>query len=716
MKLKKWHVCLRWGWRKKRGLYYLLGFFLFFYLFLSGGVVLGASYNPLPDTGQHKCYNNSAEMVCPAPNDSMAQDGTYDIAQGKIQPAFSDNGDGTVTDNNIGLMWQKDTADINGDNIINNSDELTWQNAVNYCEGLNFAGYDDWRLPAIFELCTITNYGLAEPSINSASSSEFSTYWSSTVFVAYSDSAWGLTRYGADYSMGTSFTSYVRCVRGGLRTLGPYIDNGDGTVTDSGTGLMWQKETADINGDDVYNSSDEVTWKNAISYCEGLVLGGYNDWRLPDIQELRSLVDYSRSSPAIDTSVFQCFEPTYWTSTTTVGIGPSFAWNITFLHGEDGASRKEYPGYVRCVRGGLVSVVQLNISITGNGSGIVKDSAGEINCGIDCLGFYPSNSNIVLSATPETNSLFSGWSGDCTGNSSSLSLTMDGYKSCTATFNLKQYTLTPTSTPSSGGSINCSPNPVDHGSSSTCTITPNGGYTLTEVSGTCGGTLNGNTYTTNVITSDCTVEAQFNIADDDGIPASIEDSAPNNGDGNGDGIRDSLQSNVASFPSVTLEAPVNCNVNNMQLLSEQEVSSEDSEYSFPYGLLQFRLACSEAKVKIYFHSTGDLSGYVYRKYGPVPPSFSNSKWYTLSQVIFDTEEIAGNRVAYAEFTLRDGELGDDTPADGYIVDAGGPAVSEDNVSEEVTIPTLTEWGFIFFTLFVGIVAIINIKHRQIRIK
>ena len=75
--------------------------------------------------------------------------------------------------------------------------------------------------------------------------------------------------------------------------FGAFVVNGDGTVTDTSTMLIWQQQTA-----------GSMTWEAAISYCEGLSLGGHDDWRLPNTNELQSLVDYTRYYPAIDTAAF----------------------------------------------------------------------------------------------------------------------------------------------------------------------------------------------------------------------------------------------------------------------------------------------------------------------------------------------------------------------------------------------------------------------------
>lgn len=122
-----------------------------------------------------------------------------------------------------------------------------------------------------------------------------------------------------------------------------FFDNQDGTVTDTCTGLMWQQETA----------PGMFTWQEALDYCENdLRLAEYEDWRLPDIRELQSIVDYSRFGPAID-PIFNAFtSPGYWSSTTNA-IRPNEAWTIGF----NGGNVLNFPDadkvnlrYVRAVR------------------------------------------------------------------------------------------------------------------------------------------------------------------------------------------------------------------------------------------------------------------------------------------------------------------------------------------------------------------------------
>ena len=125
------------------------------------------------------------------------------------------------------------------------------------------------------------------------------------------------------------------------------MNNGDGTVTDTSTGLMWQKT----------GSSTEMTWEQALAYCESLEVnatenpGGYSGWRLPTIKELVSLADFSRYNPTINTTYFRnTVSSFYWSSTTNAG-NPYYAWGVDFDYGYDGSNNIGY-NYVRAVRGG----------------------------------------------------------------------------------------------------------------------------------------------------------------------------------------------------------------------------------------------------------------------------------------------------------------------------------------------------------------------------
>ena len=119
-----------------------------------------------------------------------------------------------------------------------------------------------------------------------------------------------------------------------------FIDNGDGTVTDMVTGLMWQQLTV-----------GKMNWEDAIAYCENLILAGYDDWRLPNLKELTFIVDYTRHDPSINRTYFPNTMPfVYWSSSPYAGHS-YHAWLVNFYYGGvyNGAKAGHY--YVRCVRG-----------------------------------------------------------------------------------------------------------------------------------------------------------------------------------------------------------------------------------------------------------------------------------------------------------------------------------------------------------------------------
>ena len=130
------------------------------------------------------------------------------------------------------------------------------------------------------------------------------------------------------------------CVPCVADSLGHLVINGDGTVTDISSGLAWQQETA-----------SSMTWEEALSYCENLLLGGYDDWRLPTIKELASIVDLEKCSPAIDTTAFpDTLSSNYWSSTTHAHSTRN-PWSIYFHNGYYYPKSGSYY-YVRAVRGG----------------------------------------------------------------------------------------------------------------------------------------------------------------------------------------------------------------------------------------------------------------------------------------------------------------------------------------------------------------------------
>jgi hypothetical protein len=191
------------------------------------------AYN-LPESGQTLCYDSSGNVIVCDTTGYTGQDGAYDIDS----MSYTDNDDGTVTDNNTGLMWQKcsagqtDFADCSGGTAAT----YNWYQATgtphstynpsggtNICGSLNtsnFGGHTDWRLPSKQELQTIVDYAIAYPgpTIKAAyfPSTIASDYWSSTTSAHYTYNAWYVAFYeGSVDSYYKSYDYYVRCVRGG---------------------------------------------------------------------------------------------------------------------------------------------------------------------------------------------------------------------------------------------------------------------------------------------------------------------------------------------------------------------------------------------------------------------------------------------------------------------------------------------------------------------
>ena len=118
-------------------------------------------------------------------------------------------------------------------------------------------------------------------------------------------------------------------------------DNTKQVINDTKTGLMWQ--------DDAIGST--MNWSTANTTCENLTLGGYSDWRLPNIRELKSITDRTRVNPAISPNFTAIASDGYWSSTMDAS-NSSYAWVVYFGNGHDDWNGKTNSSYVRCVRVG----------------------------------------------------------------------------------------------------------------------------------------------------------------------------------------------------------------------------------------------------------------------------------------------------------------------------------------------------------------------------
>lgn len=273
---------------------------------------------PIVDSGVSDFYN--ATSIIAPPNEGAAfygQDATYS----GNQPSYTNNGDGTVTDNVTGLIWQK-----------NMGSKISYIDAVAKADSMTLGGHNDWRIPTIKELYSLALFTGRCFGDNAVYKFIDTTYfdqpigdvsigereidaqvWSKTHYVDLimrGDTAIfgynfvdgrlkGYPKYSPMNGLPNSF--YFRMVRGNTNYgVNDFMDNQNGTITDKATGLMWQQS----------DDGNTYDWENALSYAENLRLGGHSDWRMPNAKELQSIIDYSKSpntssSPAIN-SLFSC--------------------------------------------------------------------------------------------------------------------------------------------------------------------------------------------------------------------------------------------------------------------------------------------------------------------------------------------------------------------------------------------------------------------------
>jgi Protein of unknown function (DUF1566) len=270
-------------------------------------------------------------------------------SSGLPNPAsYTDNGDGTVTDNVTKLVWQK---------AVTSTQAYAWCDAINYCATLTLAGRT-WRLPTRIELLSLVDFTRTGPAINTTAFpnlpgnkyhwtaspwvvSQIATKPQDTWIVNFSD---GLTSNAGDRTA----AEYARCVSSA--DPGPlpnprYTQVATGEVQDVDTKLIWATSGTTATTD----------FSTAQTICSGLTLNGHT-WRTPSIKELSTLVDeippISKVSPAIDTTTFADTSATvpYWSSS-LYGNQSATAhdpWVISFVDGF--TEYTQTAALTRCVR------------------------------------------------------------------------------------------------------------------------------------------------------------------------------------------------------------------------------------------------------------------------------------------------------------------------------------------------------------------------------
>ncbi len=344
----------------------------------SGSGPSGSAPDPAPDpapgvaqpfrTGQTASY---------AVND----DGALQKGVAWPSPRFTDNNDGTVTDGLTGLIWLKQA---------NAFAAMTWYDALaaantlasGACGLSDGSRPGDWRVPNVNELSSLVSIADQNPAVpDNPFASLQSSYWSSTTLAETTYNAW-MVYLGAGYvdNVGKKSLLCLLPVRGGTgaRTVNlpktgqkisyaagddgamqkgvappspRFVDNGDGTVTDNLTGLVWLKNAncldETIAGAYMMKQLGLMMWPNALAWTNALASGSCGltdasqpgDWRVPNRNELAGLIDYSQANPAVPApNPFDNVKPgAYWSSSSfyTLDGAPQFplAWYVDFSPG-----------------------------------------------------------------------------------------------------------------------------------------------------------------------------------------------------------------------------------------------------------------------------------------------------------------------------------------------------------------------------------------------
>jgi hypothetical protein len=148
-------------------------------------------------------------------------------------------------------------------------------------------------------------------------------------------------------------------------TLSAGVISKNGIAKDSVTGLMWQDEPiTEVEKTALYkktNRSKAGNWNYAKTYCENLTLSGFSDWRLPNIYELTTLLDNTKSSTPIIINGIENISSFYYWSSTTNASNSGYAWDVDFGYGNALLDYKTNISYIRCVRAGQLNFDNLVI-------------------------------------------------------------------------------------------------------------------------------------------------------------------------------------------------------------------------------------------------------------------------------------------------------------------------------------------------------------------
>ena len=307
----------------------------------------------VPDSGQPGCFDNDNALAeCPGiagleqcgATGFCGQDGQY--GADVDEPAWADNrfveseevgGQPIVIDAWTGLVWQ---------HAFQTSD---WDQAVATCAGLgDWAGLTGWRLPSTHELMSLLEFGDA-PVKSSFPDTPEADFWTADTRAEQQAEAWVVSFATGAVVADTPKTEArpLRCVTD-VAAWNPgqrfYVANsgpGEKVVFDSRSGLLWQRST-----------TGSKKWQEALQHCEALTYAERDDWRLPNVLELASLLDTTRwVPPFIDAEAFPFTPAAPFHTSTTVAETTNHAWKVHFDAGSDRLEwiSKDAELDVRCV-------------------------------------------------------------------------------------------------------------------------------------------------------------------------------------------------------------------------------------------------------------------------------------------------------------------------------------------------------------------------------
>ncbi|AVQ10475.1 PF07603 family protein [Leptospira santarosai] len=333
-----------------------------------------ANFNPgaVFDTGQTLCWNNLGPAACPGTGTDGEFNNTPNARTFSAPTQHCKfSSDYTTFDSLHGLTWKTCAQGQTGSNCSGAAaTAINWTNAnaglAGSCTALNglnggqgYAGKTDWRIPTVKELASLIHYSNTPRLDNISFPNTFSgtKYMTDTPDVTTPGSNWAINFSGtllaalgiSNEPQGNAIN--LRCVSGNQIPAFSFVDLGDGTVRDQNTGLLWSQCSEGQAGLGCPGASLILDWFAALNACNNLNLAGRTNWRLPNVNELLSIVNFNNSNPAINALFFpNTPNLTYWTSTTDeVNIG--FAISISAGSGSilSGLNDKFQTLNVRCV-------------------------------------------------------------------------------------------------------------------------------------------------------------------------------------------------------------------------------------------------------------------------------------------------------------------------------------------------------------------------------